>query len=111
MSQARSRSSSASATFGVMRARCPLASTAPPLLSRVRSPTCAPWFGTTLRYGRPRIVSTGGNMDGRLRRGIALGAGVVLALGTLLAVPAGAHGSPPPQPQPQGDRARYILPP
>src|SRR3954447_19939450 len=109
MSQARSRSSSASATFGVMRARCPLDSTATPLLSRVRSPTCAPWFGTTLRYGRPRIVSTGGNMDGRLRRGIALGAGVVLALGTLLAVPAGAHGSPPPQPQ--AGPARYILPP
>ena len=47
-------------------------------------------------------------MDVRLRRGIALGAGVVLALGTLLAVPAGAHGSPPPR---QPDRARYILPP
>ncbi len=43
-----------------------------------------------------------------MRRGIALVAGVVLALGTLLAVPAGAHGSPPP---PSGDRARYILPP
>jgi hypothetical protein len=47
-------------------------------------------------------------MDVRLRRGIALVAGVVLALGTLLAVPAGAHGSPP---HPRGDRARYILPP
>jgi acyl-homoserine lactone acylase PvdQ len=47
-------------------------------------------------------------MDVRMRRGIALLAGVMLALGTLLAVPAGAHGSQPPVP---GDRARYILPP
>ena len=65
-------------------------------------------FAAAARYGRPRNVSTGGNMDVRMRRGIALVAGVVLALGTLLAVPAGAHRSPPPVP---GDRARYILPP
>src|SRR5215510_11033638 len=47
-------------------------------------------------------------MDVRLRRGIVLATVVVLALGTLVAEPAGAHGSPPPT---QGDRARYILPP